>query len=394
MTVSTIDLAQATPRTLLTVTHFFPAHGGGLELVAEQLARRFAERGTAVEWFSSDTDPPPAPAVNRAAVPVATANIIERLTQLPYPLWSLTVVPALWRAIGRADVVHIHEHLYFGSIVSVTIARLRRRPTVITQHTGAVNLDSKVWTTLYQLATRLLGRPIFAAATRAVFVSANVRAFFRMETSAKTRLIFNGIDTDRFTPCTTAERSAARARLGYPKDRPIALYVGRFVRKKGLHTMRELTRRLPELLWVFVGSGPEDPARWGLDNVSVAGRVEHENLPDFYQAADFLVLPSWSEGFPLVVQEALACGLGVLSTREVGSACPQARHLIRVPPGPDEAADIREWEQGVRALLADALYLEAREARARDAHELWSWDRCACEYLRLFDEIATDGRRA
>jgi glycosyltransferase involved in cell wall biosynthesis len=281
MRTPTIDPAQATPRILVTVTHFFPAHGGGLEFVAEQLARRFADQGMAVEWFSSNTDPPPAPAANRAAVPIATANIIERLTQLPYPLWSLTVIPALWKAIGRADIVHIHEHLYFGSIVSVAMARLRRRPIVITQHMGALTLGSKVSTTLYQLATRLLGRPIFAAATRAVFISANVRAFFGLETSAKTRLIFNGIDTDRFTPCTAAERRGARARLGYPEDRPIALFVGRFVRKKGLHIIEQLTRRFPELLWVFVGSGPENPARWGLDNVSVAGRVEHEKLSDF-----------------------------------------------------------------------------------------------------------------
>jgi glycosyltransferase involved in cell wall biosynthesis len=381
---------SAIPRRLLTVTHFFPAHGGGLELVAEQLTRRFASHGLAVEWFSSDTDPPPASLANRAAVSVGTANIIERLTQLPYPLWTPTGFPTLWKAIGRADIVHIHEHLYFSSIITVTMARLRRRPIVITQHMGALALRNKALTALYESGARLLGHPLFGAATRAVFISANVRAFFGLDASAKARLIFNGIDTDKFTPCTAEERATVRARLELPEQRGIGLFVGRFVRKKGLHIIEALARRLPEVLWVFVGSGPEDPTPWGLNNVQVAGRVKHEDLPDFYRAADVLLLPSSGEGFPLVVQEALACGLGVLSTREVGTACPQAGHLIRTPSEPDNAVGVAGWERAVHDLLADDPYLEARENRAHEAHKLWSWDHCASEYLRLFDEIVTE----
>ncbi len=74
---------------LVTFTHCFPAHGGGLELVAAKLVEEFSRRGVEVQWFSSNTEAPPAdvdPCVTH--VPIRTCNIVESLTQLPYPFWS------------------------------------------------------------------------------------------------------------------------------------------------------------------------------------------------------------------------------------------------------------------------------------------------------------------
>jgi glycosyltransferase involved in cell wall biosynthesis len=165
------------------------------------------------------------------------------------------------------------------------------------------------------------------------------------------------------------------------------LFVGRYVRKKGLHILESLASRFSEPLWVFVGSGPEDPSHWRRENVLVLGRVEHDRLPSIYQAADLLILPSSGEGFPLVVQEALACGLGVLSTREVSDACPAAKDLIRAHATPGTTPDIDGWARALREVLSDAKYLERREERARRARHLWSWEDCASQYLLLFDEI-------
>src|SRR6267143_1151453 len=133
--------AECSNLRVATITHFFPDHGGGLELVAEKLVREFASRGMSVEWFSSATDPPPRSLPGQVAHhAVAATNLIERWTQLPYPLWSLSALPTLWTSIGKADVVHVHEHLYFSSLLAVGIARLRRRPVIITQHMGALGL--------------------------------------------------------------------------------------------------------------------------------------------------------------------------------------------------------------------------------------------------------------
>lgn len=375
------------PLRLLVVTSYFPSHGGGIERVAERLIAEFAQREVSVEWLSSDTDPPPEAAANRVAIAVRTTNLVERATQLPYPIWFPSALAALWRAIGRADVVHVHEHLYFGSVLAVLMARLRHRPVVITQHMGALGLQRPMLTRLYEISARALGRLVFRLATRIVFISANVRSFFRRGQCARSRLVFNGIDAARFKAAPEEERRRLRQELGIEPRRQAILFVGRYVRKKGLHILESLASRFPETLWVFVGSGPEDPSTWNRDNVLVLGRVQQDRLPGLYQAADLLILPSSGEGLPLVVQEALACGLGVLSTEEVRDACPPAGSLIRAHVTPRFTPDVDGWERAVREALSDGKYLEARDERARRAHQLWSWAGCASQYLMLFDEI-------
>jgi glycosyltransferase involved in cell wall biosynthesis len=377
------------PLRLLTVTNYFPSHGGGIERVAERLIDEFGRRRVAVEWLSSDTDPLPESTPNRAVVAVRAFNAVERITQLPYPIWSLSALPTLWRAIGRSDVVHVHEHLYFGSILGVCLARVRGRPVVVTQHMGALGLRARFLTAVYGALARVLGVLIFGLATRVVFISANVRDFFHRGRCTKSRLVFNGLDPLRFKSVSEEERRRIRAELGIEPQRQMILFVGRYVRKKGLHILESLASRFSEALWVFVGSGPEDPSHWRRENVLVIGRVQHDRLPSLYQAADLLILPSSGEGFPLVVQEALACGLGVLSTQEVSDACPAATDLIRAHATPRTTPDIDGWERVLREVLSDAKYLEGREERARHARHLWSWEDCASQYLLLFDEITS-----
>jgi glycosyltransferase involved in cell wall biosynthesis len=376
------------PLRLVTVTHFFPDHGGGLELVAGKLVDQFVRHGVIVAWFSSDTDRAPPDIGDRAThIPVRSSNMVERLTQLPFPLWSPLSLHRLWGAIGGADVVHVHEHLYPSSIVTLLLARLRRRPAVITQHMGAMGLQNGILTALYECGARALGALLFPLAAHVVFISANVRGFFGRSSDLHSRLIFNGIDTSRFTS-NTQDRAASRAALGVPPDRKAVLFVGRFVRKKGLHVIRQLAQRFPRVIWMIVGSGPENPSAWGLANVHVCGRIGHEQLPAYYQAAELLLLPSSGEGFPLVVQEALCCGAGVLSTVEVANACPDAADMVRSCSTPRGDADIDEWAAALDATLADAAYLDARTARSARARAMWSWDDCAGQYLELFNTLA------
>ncbi|HEY4340063.1 MAG TPA: glycosyltransferase family 4 protein [Steroidobacteraceae bacterium] len=373
---------------LITVTTAYPAQGG-LELVAARLVEEFAQRGIEVHWISSDTEvTPPDFGQQVRHFPIRTWNIIERLTQLPYPLWSPLSLPYLWRAIGAADAVHIHEHLYAGSIAALLIARLRHRPVIITQHMGALGLPNRTLTVLYESGAKTLGRILFPLAARTVFISANVRHFFRQDANPRSCLIFNGTDTELFS--AAPGQSSSRQKLGIPAEAKVVLFVGRFVRKKGLRILRQLAQRHPEVFWMIIGSGPENPQDWGLSNVRVYGRVNHDNLPDHYRAADLLLLPSAGEGFPLVVQEALCCGTGVLSTDEVGSACPPASEMIRTCTTPRDGFDVNTWSQALNDALSDSDYMQSREARSRAARALWSWNSCAEAYLRLFREIIPD----
>jgi len=372
---------------LVTITHCFPARGGGIELVADELIEQFVRLGYEVEWFSSNTASAPQASPGRRAISVPTWNFVEQWTQLPFPIWSLGIIPQLWSAIGRAQVVHVHEHLYMGSILATAIARLRRRPVIITQHAGAADFDNRALTLFYRFMTKRLGKLMFPAAAGVVFISANVRSFFAQQTNTRSRLIFNGLDSDSFVPAKAAQRQALRSRLGLSPQRPAILFVGRFLHKKGLDLIQTLAPLFRQADWLLVGAGPENPSAWSEPNVRVVGRLPHHELAAHYQACDLLILPSRGEGFPLVVQEALACGLGVLSTDEVAAACPPASQLIRSVPLSERTTE--RWQQALTALLADIEYLDARTSRSQQARNLWSWQRCAAEYFALFGVVST-----
>jgi len=350
------------------VTHYFPAHRGGVELVAAEIARRLArDYGAEIEWHASDCDvSPQVPGVR--AVPGASCNLVERRLGIPYPLWSPAALWRLARAVRAADAVHLHDCLYLPNLVACAAARLAGRPVVVTQHVGMIPYRSRILRALLAAAYRLLGRTVLGSATQVVFVSDAVRLFFQsfITFKAPPALIANGVDTAVFHP---AETGKAR----------YLLFVGRFVEKKGLALLRDLAERLPDVQWVFAGWGPLDPEAWGLPNVRVVRGLAQRELAPLYQAADLLVLPSVGEGFPLVVQEAMACGTPALVSDETAAGAPDAHGLLMHEP-----LVMERWVARLQALLAAPAELAALRPRvAAFAREHWSWERSAARYASL-----------
>ena len=180
----------------------------------------------------------------------------------------------------------------------------------------------------------------------------------------------------------------ARASLQLPEDTPIALFVGRFVEKKGLAILERLARAKPQILFVFAGWGALDPARWGLPNTRVFASLSGASLAPLYRAADLLLLPSVGEGFPLVVQEALACGLPVLCGAETAAADPAAGAFIdsvAIATDPDVAA--RDFAEALPQALAKSHDFEARAQRAQFAARRYAWSRIGEDYRRLLEDL-------
>jgi D-inositol-3-phosphate glycosyltransferase len=135
-----------------------------------------------------------------------------------------------------------------------------------------------------------------------------------------------GVDLDLFKPM---DRRQARKKIGLAIGAPVILYVGRFAPLKGIDRLIQAVAQLaPQVgkpnLVIIGGDGPQAQATRQLmalaehhkigRQVSFVGRLAHEVLPLYYNAADFLALPSHYESFGLVVLEALACGTPVMAT--------------------------------------------------------------------------------
>jgi glycosyltransferase involved in cell wall biosynthesis len=142
-------------------------------------------------------------------------------------------------------------------------------------------------------------------------------------TPARTRTIHNGCDASLFH---LADRGPARSELGVASDAQLILFVGRLVEVKGIGELLEAARRLapshPKLKVICIGEGVlekelrakiSDPAL-----VQFAGRKEPQEVARWMAACDLLCLPSYSEGCPNALLEALFCGRPIVASNVGG----------------------------------------------------------------------------
>ena len=134
--------------------------------------------------------------------------------------------------------------------------------------------------------------------------------------------IVNGYNTTVFHP---RDQQLLRQKFGIPADAKLIVYVGRFVEAKGLRELVQafaaMAQTDPRTRLALIGDGVMREELSAL--VSQAGLGERVHLPggqppqgvaEWISAADILTLPSWSEGYPNVVVEGLACGRAVVAT--------------------------------------------------------------------------------
>jgi glycosyltransferase involved in cell wall biosynthesis len=378
---------------LLTVSNYFDTHRGGLEIVAGRLARELAARGFEVTWLASAATPPPegCAAGGLKTASVSVWNVAERHLGVPWPVLSPLAIARLWREVRAADAVLLHDCLYMTSVVAFLAARANRTPLAVIQHIGAVPYRNPILRGVMVLANRLVARPILGGASQVVFISQFVRDFFaRVKFRRPPMLIFNGVDAEMFRPANDDERRAARRRLGFAPDERVALFVGRFVEKKGVTRLGKLAGQRPDITFAFAGWGLIDPAAWGLANVRVFPDLAGASLAELYRASDVFVLPSQGEGFPLVVQEALACGLPVVCGDEsTGADADVAPFLLGVDvAGTDEDAAAR-----IGAAIDQGLdHRGDGAARAAFVRSRYAWSAAAERYAEMLDRLI--GERA
>lgn len=352
---------------ILTVTHFFESHGGGIERVAGQLCRNLSALGHDCTWAASASDPSPADLAIRP-LPLVCINPIERVTGLPMPIPGPRSLAALSRAISRADAIIVHDALYLTSIAAVVMARMKGKPVILIQHIAVIPFASMLTRKLLALANAWVTRPMLGSADQVIFISETTRqALAGMRGKRSARLLFNGVDGAIFHP-----GPALRARFSLPQYGKVVAFVGRFVAKKGLAVLKICAAESPETTFVMAGSGPINPHLWNLQNVIVTGALSPQDVAELFRASDVLVLPSVGEGYPLVIQEAMACGLPVVCGMESAQADPAAARWLRgthIDLTTSEATAER-----VRKLLdGPHLSTDARSEMAAYAASAYTW---------------------
>jgi len=362
------------------VVHILSSFGmGGQERVAFDLAVSQVRAGCQVTVLSL-APPPDGP----LAAELRDAGIgVDRVAR-PRPGVDPILVLRLARWLRGHRVQLVHTHNRMALIYGAPAAALARAAVVHTKHGNNPRGGTRL------VAGNLAARLVDAF----VAVSPETAAFARKRREVNERrlmVISNGIELGRFHPAPAA-RDRVRSELAIPGDAWVFGTVGRIATEKN-HAL--LVRALAPLLGpgarlVIAGDGPLRAELTELVKTLGVGSFIHllgarRDVPDVLNALDAFVMSSDTEGLPLVVLEAMATGLPVLSTAVGGipTVLDQGQTGFLVPAG-DEAA-LRER---ARQLRDDPAASRASGALARSAAVTrFSAERMQREYLELYARV-------
>ena len=302
--------------------------------------------------------------------------LLPKMTALHGPLFAASLARHAAAARGRVDVV-LGSFAYPDGVAAYMLARALGVPAVVKLHGGDMNVAAK------QPAPARWLRFVMPRLARVVAVSralADEAIGFGVAPD-RAAVVENGVETSLFHP---RDRAAERAALGLPLDGKSLLFVGRIERRKGVYELLEAMRdpRLAHVRLVWLGEGEDGAAIRELaapfgDRFAFVGPQPHEGVARHVAACDVLVLPSWAEGTPNAVVEALSAGRRVVATSVGGiPAVVNDPRLGELVPAKDAIA-LRD----AIARVVDSPYDPAQVAQLGGRHD---WDESGA---RLYDVL-------
>lgn len=249
------------------------------------------------------------------------------------------------RHAAERGVQLLHAHDYKSLATALVAGKLASIPVVATYH-GDTGATAALWA--YERLARALGN----AASAVIGVSRPLREVLaRWSPLSQSFHIPNGIAP--LPPIGPAEGAAARQRWSIENGQRVIAVVGRLSREKGHAVLFEALRRMrTRTVALIAGDGPERPALERAAKYLPVRLLGFVPPREVYAASDAVVLPSFTEGVPLVALEAMALGRPVIASA-VGDLPEMlgGEAGILVPPGEP-------------LMLADAIdALESRSAQ-------------------------------
>lgn len=189
--------------------------------------------------------------------------------------------------------------------------RLKKAKLVITFH--SYMLDEELYSQVSMLKRMHYRTDLRWNIKRALKTAAAVTAVSQytaklvkedMNYKKEVNVIYNGIDVEKFIP---KKRNNGRIKV---------LFAGNLKQNKGIKLLPIIAKELEKTnIDIYFTSGLRNKSHIKqTDNLISLGRIKHDDMPSLYQNMDILLFPTLREGFGLVVAEAMACGLPVVST--------------------------------------------------------------------------------
>ncbi|ABL79118.1 glycosyltransferase family 4 protein [Thermofilum pendens] len=335
---------------------------GGGERFAVEVLTRLSKRGHEVGVLHINWAPHPATSAGNESKLLDRGAELHKCGYIKLPRGFPVVDPrCLVKPSKQYDVLYIPAY----SPNELTVSLLKKSkalsvPAVAVFHCMlADNVLARLYTPLYIAA--------FNSFDKLHVLNRFQRNFLKSHGIPEEKIEFipNGVDTSTFQLCRDPSAS---------EDFNI-VFVGRLLKDKGVDTLLRIIYlindelNLHDVKFTIVGSGPleEDIKKLAqkYQNVVFLGYVKHENMPSIYREANLFLLPSRSEGMPLSLLEAQACGLPA-----VASKIPGVLDIVR---------------DGVTGRLVDAEDVRGFVSAIEECYRLW--ESSPQEYYNLNKKI-------
>ncbi|MGQ0679657.1 MAG: glycosyltransferase [Actinomycetota bacterium] len=277
--------------------------------------------------------------------------------------------------------------LYFQTTLAA--ARCSRRcgiPLVTTVQVGSLEHLPRLTRWLTGIYGNAAGRWILHSSDRIIAVAPAVAAHAVKlgADNGKVRVVPNGVDLQRFTPSTGGLN---------PHAPPVILFVGRLIANKGpavlVDALGELNDREMDFRAVFLGDGPQLAGlRRQVEGLGLGRRVSFEgsvsDVSGWLRRAQVMVRPSFTEGLPLAILEAMACGVPVVASNIAGNRdlVVDGQTGLLFSPG-DHRALADKLVQVMEGETAAAL-----SAAGRRVSRSYSWESVASAVSDVLSEVA------
>lgn len=303
------------------------------------------------------------------------------------PFTAVPAVLQVMRHLRRNDIDIIHTHSTEAGVIGRLAGWLAGTPVIIHEiHGDPVAVDrNSALNKFVIVAERICAK----VSTRLIAKSSKIKQDYLSRdigTEEQYRIIYHGVDL--------GEYGAHENTNIFNDDKTTMLYVGRLTNGKGLYDLLDAMSQLKnsEIQLLIAGDGSEtaelkEYARnLGLDD-SVSFLGYREDIPKLMTAADALVLPSYREGTPRVITEALASGTPVISTRIAGipEQVADGETGVLLEPG-----DIGELVQSMKDVAENPGRWEQMGHRAPSTVSKFSLDTATNSFLELYEDVLSE----
>lgn len=305
--------------------------------------------------------------------------------------FSLEIIRELKKEVNKSKkenyklIIHLHEH---HSLQGLLIAMLFKGKNIISQHHGG----SWPLKHLKEKKKYKLFFPLFLLAqVWENYVLKNINYFYalshkeinylkKIASKSKIRFQTMGVDDYYFT---SMRKDVARKKLGWPMNKKIIIYLGRVGYLKGTNYLIEAMKELKDVDLKLIGwlqdeNFKERELSPGLKNVEYFGAIFGKKKLVYTSACDAFVLPSTKEGASVVVMEALARNLPVVST-DVGGMKLVIQDGLNgkiIPPRDSDAI-----VKAVREIL------KWKKKNVKKSAEKYRWKKIIDDTVRDYEEI-------